>query len=248
LVQLGSATARKTRALLAAVAGKVGTYVPVDLCKPHLFAMAARLAKQHPGIRVMPLAADYEKPLTIHGGSARTCVYVSGATLGALSPLFVQSLLKRLKHVAGAKGSVLVAVDLKKAPSVLRTAFDDAKGVAAALNKNLLVRMNRELAADFDLNNFWHHAAYSPQHSRVEMHLVSKGRQSVAIFGHPFVFDEGESLMTAVFYKYGAQEFATLARCSGWQTRRTFVDAQSGFALFELAPILASLSDEVSYS
>jgi dimethylhistidine N-methyltransferase len=217
-----------------------GTFIPVDICKQHLLASAASLAKEFPHVRIEPLAVDFERDLQLRG--SRSIVFFPGSTLGNFHPDEARAFLQKLKEVAGPKGGVLVGIDLKKDPAALHRAYNDPQGVTAAFNKNLLVRMNRELDADFDENSFWHYACYEPQLSRIEMHLVSKKRQQVAVCGRVFVFDEGESLLTECSYKYGEQEFATLARLAGLQVNRIFMDPERKFAVFYLTAISPSLA------
>jgi dimethylhistidine N-methyltransferase len=242
LIELGSGSGKKTRALLDALSHKQGTFIPVDICKQHLLTSAASLAAAYPHVRVQPLAADYERDLGFSGARA-SIVFFPGSTLGNFHPTEACAFLARLAQIAGKKGAVLVGIDLKKDPALLHRAYNDEDGVTAAFNLNLLARMNRELDADFHLAKFYHYACYQPQLSRIEMHLVSSVRQQVTVFGRSFVFDEGESLRTECSYKYGEQEFSTLARAAGLATERCFTDEARKFAVFYLTSLRARACD-----
>ncbi|MFZ2019086.1 MAG: L-histidine N(alpha)-methyltransferase, partial [Methyloceanibacter sp.] len=130
------------------------------------------------------------------------------------------------------KGSVfLIGVDLKKPLSILIPAYNDAKGVTAAFNLNLLARINRELGGDFDLTRFAHDAVYNEKYGRIEMYLVSLARQSVPVLGRSFTFAEGERIHTENSHKYTVAEFQTLASVSGWQPVEAWTDPDQLFSL-----------------
>ena len=133
------------------------------------------------------------------------------------------------------KGRLIVGVDLKKDVDVLLPAYDDAAGVTAAFNLNLLQRMNRELGADFVLAQWAHLACWNDDHGRVEMHLRSTQAQRVQIAGRCFDFAEGETIHTENSHKYQLSEFRLLARAAGWEPRRCWTDDQQRFALFLLS-------------
>jgi dimethylhistidine N-methyltransferase len=203
LVEPGAGSETKARLLLAALGERCLEYVPVDVARDHLEAGAARLAKDLPHLRVVPRVMDFtELVLGPSDIAERSVVFFPGSTIGNFDPPEAQRLLLRFRRVAGENGAVVVGVDLKKDPAVLHAAYNDAQNVTAAFNKNVLVRMNRELGATFDLDRFHHYAFYEPVSGRIEMHLVSAQRQVVRIAGRELCFDDGESINTERSYKY----------------------------------------------
>jgi dimethylhistidine N-methyltransferase len=164
----------------------------------------------------------------------RRVVYFPGSTIGNLTPGEAHAFLGMTRGQAGARGAMLVGVDLKKDANVLHAAYNDARGVTAAFNLNLLARINRELGGDFDLRRFSHYAFYNAALGRIEMHLVSLAKQTVAIGRHRFGFDTGESIHTENSCKYSVEEFRTLALAAGFRTERVWLDGKRYFALFGL--------------
>jgi dimethylhistidine N-methyltransferase len=162
-------------------------------------------------------------------------VYFPGSTIGNLTPGEAHAFLKMSGGQIGAKGAMLVGVDLKKDANVLHAAYNDAKGVTAAFNLNLLQRINRELGGDFDLRRFSHYAFYNAALGRIEMHLVSLARQTVTIGRHRFGFDVGESIHTENSCKYSVEEFRALALAAGFRAEKMWQDGRGWFALFGLS-------------
>jgi dimethylhistidine N-methyltransferase len=229
--------------------------VPVDISREHLAHAASLLRADYPWLTVSPAAADFSVelpgPSALPGASAagsasgsagseeaRTVVYFPGSTIGNFDPVDAERLLARFRRAAGEGGTVVVGVDLKKEPRVLHAAYNDAAGVTAAFNKNLLVRMNRELGATFDVDAFAHYAFYEPTMGRIEMHLVSLCRQEVVVSGARFRFAEGESVRTECSYKYDLPSAERLARRAGLHLIDAWLDAERRFAVLELRPIL----------
>jgi uncharacterized SAM-dependent methyltransferase len=136
-----------------------------------------------------------------------------------------------MARLAGPGGAALIGVDLKKNPRVLERAYDDSAGVTAAFNKNVLVRINRELAGDFRPERFDHHALYNPTRGRIEMHLVSRRRQAVRVAGECFAFAEGEAIRTEYSYKFTVREFQVLASRAGLRTEQVWTDANGHFSV-----------------
>lgn len=241
VVEPGAGSGTKTRLLLQALGERrcVG-YVPVDIAGEHLETAAEQLRSELPWLRVTPFAGDFslELPLpaidTAPRNSARTVVYFPGSTLGNFDPEEASRLLARFRHAAGPDGLVLLGVDLKKDPAELHAAYNDAQGVTAAFNKNLLVRMNRELGADFDLDAFHHYAFYEPVAGRIEMHLVSARRQEVRLGGEVFAFADGESICTEHSYKFDLARVERLARSAGLTLSNTWLDDRHRFAVMLL--------------
>lgn len=234
LVEPGAGSGTKTRLLLRALGPErcVG-YVPVDIAGDHLEQMAARLRDENPWLSVVPFAADFSEELPLpeaDARAARTVVYFPGSTIGNFDPDEARRLLARFREAVGPGGSVLLGVDLKKDPAKLHAAYNDAEGVTAAFNKNVLRRMNVELGADFDLDAFHHYAFYAPAFGRIEMHLVSARRQVVHLGGHAFAFEDGESICTEHSYKYDLVTAERLGRSAGLSLADSWLDDDRRFA------------------
>ncbi len=236
----GAGSGTKTRLLLRALGPRrcVG-YVPVDIDGEHLGHTAAQLRAELPWLRVTPFQADFsvDLPLPATDVAQRTVVYFPGSTIGNFDPPDALRLLARFRRAAGSDGLVLLGVDLRKDPNVLHAAYNDASGITAQFNKNVLHRMNAELGADFDLDAFRHYAFYEPRTGRIEMHLVSATRQTVTIDGQSFLFEDGESICTERSYKYDLPSAEKLGREAGLSMVDAWLDDSRYFAvlLFRVA-------------
>lgn len=231
LVEFGSGSSAKTRILLDAMEA-LAAYVPVDISAEYLDQVAAELRREHPDIPILPLAADFTGPMELPASprpAARTVVYFPGSTIGNFEVLEAGRLLTRMRRLAGGQGGVLVGFDLLKPLERLLPAYNDAAGVTAEFNLNLLRHLNRELDADFDLSGFRHEAPFNAQASRIEMHLVSLRPQTVQVGGREFQFREGERLVTEYSYKYSPESIANLAESAGLEPRRAWTDPQGLF-------------------
>ncbi len=236
LLEYGSGSGLKTRLLLRHLPDPAA-YVPVDISAPALAESTARLARAFPALRILPVCADFTAPLELPlaGVAARRrAVYFPGSTIGNFHKAEVVAFLREVARQCGAGGGLLVGVDLRKERSVLERAYDDARGVTAAFDLNLLARANRELGADFQLDRFRHHATFDERAGRIEMHLVSTVPQWVTIGGHVFAFGEGESIWTESSYKYGVEEFAALAVLAGWRCEGVWTDERAWFSVHYL--------------
>ncbi|HZM34115.1 MAG TPA: L-histidine N(alpha)-methyltransferase [Burkholderiales bacterium] len=229
LVEFGSGESLKTRLLLRAL--EPAAYLPIDISAAALRSAERRLARAFPGLRIMPVLGDFSRPLELPAPRARRVVYFPGSTIGNLDPEEAHAFLAMAR---GHAPRMLVGVDLKKDANVLHRAYNDARGVTAAFNLNLLARIDRELGADFDLRRFSHYAFYNAALGRIEMHLVSLARQAVRIGRHRFAFERGESIHTENSYKYSVQEFRALAARAGFEGKRVWLDAKGLFALHGL--------------
>lgn len=237
LVELGSGSSVKTRILLDQLADPVG-YVPVDISGDYLAEIAHGLRRAHPHVPILPLAADFTAPLQLPRPPrtpARNVVYFPGSTIGNFPVLEASRLLARMKKVAGPGGGVLIGFDTVKPQHLLHAAYNDKAGVTARFNLNLLVRLNAELNADFDVSGFRHEAPFNSEASRIEMHLVSLRRQVVHIGDHEFTFEPEERLVTEYSHKYTREAFADLARSAGLVAVRTWTDPQEMFCVQFLA-------------
>jgi len=238
LIEYGSGEGRKSRLVIGAL--RPAAYVPVDISEDALRSAAARLQRRFPGLALRPVHGDFSRPLKIpvdegaRSFSGRRVVYFPGSTIGNLTPEEAHAFLRMTRGQVGPKGAMLVGVDLKKDPGILHAAYNDAKGVTAAFNLNLLTRINRELGGDFDLRRFRHYAFYNAALGRIEMHLVSLARQSVNIDNFRFAFAAGDSIHTENSYKYSVEEFRALARRAGFKGEKIWLDRRGLFALHGL--------------
>lgn len=236
LVELGSGSSVKTRLVLDALPG-LSVYVPIDISAVHLDAAARALSADYPEIDVQPLAADFTDRIVLPAALAERpkLLFFPGSTIGNFDPDGAHALLGRLRALPRVTGFV-IGFDLIKDESVLVRAYDDSKGVTAAFNLNLLVRINRELGADFDLGAFRHEARWNRSASRIEMHLVSRRPQTVSVLGRRIAFAADESIHTENSHKYSVSGFREFAASAGWRTYATWTDAKTRFGVSVLLP------------
>ena len=231
LIELGSGSSLKIRVLLEAL--RPAIYMPVDISKEHLLASAQDLADAFPGLAVHACCADYSAPfdLPVDDHDHPRAAFFPGSSVGNFEPLDAQRFLGRVGALLGPGGRLLIGVDLRKDVSLLEAAYNDAQGVTAAFNLNLLRRINVELGADFDLDAFRHQAHFNAEQSRIEMHLISVRDQWVRIDGQTFHFAEGESIHTESSYKYSIESFQALAHASGFAPEQVWTDEQALFSV-----------------
>ena len=237
LVEFGSGANCKIRALLDGLERPAG-YVSIDISRDHLIEAAGDLAEHHPTLSVVAICADYTEPLELppldrDTGGRRVGLFF-GSTIGNLTPVQAQRFLRNAAAVLGPNATMVIGVDLKKDKAVLEAAYDDAKGVTAAFNKNLLTRINRELDADFTLDAFVHVARYDGTHGRIEMHLKSLAAQRVTVAGQAFDFAAGETIHTENSYKYTVDEFRNMAGASDFVSAAVWTDSEEQFSLHYL--------------
>lgn len=225
LIEFGSGSSRKARILLGAAA-TIEAYVPVDVSGDFLQQDAAQLRRDFPRLEVYPLVTDFTKPFEIPGAIAlRPRVgFFPGSTIGNFEPHEASQFLRHAGTMLGIKSVLVIGVDLVKDSTILCPAYNDAEGVTAKFNLNLLARINRELGADFDLAAFEHHAFYNREQNRIEMHLASTRRQKVKVNGATISFRAGETIHTENSYKYTVESFQALARGSGWTPLKVWSD------------------------
>ena len=234
LVELGAGSLAKVRLLLDRL-GRPAGYVPVDVSGDHLRSAADALADDYPALRVIPVVADFTRSFGLPNVAAsRRVVFFPGSTIGNFDPAAADALLRRVGRLVGPGGGLLLGIDLRKDVAVLERAYNDAAGVTAAFNRNLLVRINRELDGDFDPTAFRHFAFYNRVRSRIEMHLISTTAQRVRIGGEAFEFRPAESIHTENSYKYDVAEFAARADACGLRLDDSWADAQNDFAVLFL--------------
>ena len=236
LVEFGAGSSHKIRVLLDALPG-ARRFVPIDISAEHLHDAAALLRADFPWLEVRPLAADFTRPFELPplaGAPARRVGFFPGSSIGNFTPDEALGFLRQARALLRG-GGLLVGVDLVKDPAVLHAAYNDAAGVTAAFNLNVLVRANRELGANFDVSAFAHYAFYEPLRQRIEMHLLSRCTQQLRVCGHDFEFAEGESLHTENSYKYSVDGFRALAEQAGFEARACWIDDRRWFSIHWLA-------------
>jgi dimethylhistidine N-methyltransferase len=237
LIEYGSGSSLKTRRLLDQLRDLAG-YVPIDVSSEFLRDSARAVAEQYPDIEVLPLCGDFTQPLdlpTCRKPAARRVVYFPGSTFGNFTPRKAIALLRQTAALCGRDGGILLGIDLRKDPRVMEAAYNDRRGVTAAFNRNILVRINRELGADFDLDQFAHRALYDAANGRIEMHLVSRRDQVVRVGGVSFFFVAGESIHTENSYKYSLPVLTDLAEAGGFTAERVWTDERQYFSVAYLA-------------
>jgi len=225
LIEFGSGSSRKARILIG-VAATVEAYVPIDISGDALQQDAAQLRRDFPHLAVHPIVADFTRAPSLPAAVAAMprVGFFPGSTIGNFEPHEAAEFLRRAGRMLGAGSVLVIGVDLVKAPAILHRAYNDAAGVTAKFNLNLLARINRELGADFDLTAFTHYACYNADRHRIEMHLRSAKPQEVRVCGTTYAFDAGETIHTENSYKYSIDSFRALARGGGWSPLATWTD------------------------
>jgi dimethylhistidine N-methyltransferase len=236
LVEFGSGSSLKTEILLRELP-QLAAYVSIDVSHSALEDARRRLAARFPALDVRPIVADFAYPIALPAdlGPNHRIGFFPGSTIGNLTPVESQRLLRVFRAVLSPGGRLIVGVDLKKDLSVLLPAYNDAAGVTADFNLNLLARINREIGPAFDLDAFRHEAIYNARDGRIEMHLVSLKDQVAHIRGRRFNFRAGETIHTENSYKYSLRQFQDLVRSAGWTPTRVWTDAKALFSIHELA-------------
>jgi len=231
LVEPGSGSCTKARILFEGL--QPCAYVPMDISRDHLRVAAQEVAVEFPWLEVHAACTDFTRLMTLPPNSpeGRRLAFFPGSSIGNFDPDAAVTFLGMIADMVGPGGQLLIGVDLKKDRAVLEAAYDDAQGVTAAFNLNLLARINRELGADFDLTQWRHKALYNEAQGRIEMHLVSCVAQRVRLLGRSFDFAEGETIHTENSYKYSVAEFRELASRAGFTTDTVWVDADDLFSL-----------------
>ena len=237
LVELGAGSADKTRLLLTAAVDRQDTvfYEPVDVSASALEEAQERIEREIPGVLVTPRVEDYTRKLELDAasfGERRLVLYI-GSSIGNFEPLEAEQLLRNVREGLSPGDSLLLGVDLVKSEETLLAAYDDAAGVTAAFNQNLLVRLNRELGADFDPEAFVHRAVWNAAKSRMEMHLESRTRQKVRIpsLDLRISFAAGETIHTESSYKYRPGQPEELLTKVGFTPTATWTDKHEQFAV-----------------
>ena len=231
IVEFGAGSLRKVRTLLDA-AEAPRAYTPLDISGDYLGQVARALAADYPALTLRPVVCDFTQALEIPElpGTPRRVGFFPGSTIGNFRPDAAMALLRRMRtSLLG--GGLLIGVDLVKDPARLHAAYNDAAGVTALFNKNLMARANRELGANFDLDAFAHYAPYNAAAHRIEMYLVSLKRQSVSLCGRVVEFAQGEPVHTEDSHKYTIESFREMAARAGFNPRAVWTDEERLFSL-----------------
>jgi L-histidine N-alpha-methyltransferase len=231
--EYGSGSGVKTGRLLE-VLRRPAAYLPVDIARDALLSTAEALARRFPGFTIRPVWTDFSEPFTLPVDdlrAARRVAFFPGSTIGNFDLPDAVLLLRQMAEQAGRGGGLVIGVDLRKDSGTLLRAYDDARGVTAAFNLNLLARMNAELGGDFRLSAFEHRAIWDDRRGRIEMHLESLEDQLVTVGGRTFRFRQGETIHTENSYKYVPREFDAVAALAGWRLERTWTDERAWFAV-----------------
>lgn len=238
LVEFGAGSATKTPLLLDAL--EADTFVGIDISGEFLEQSLAALARRRPGLRVVPVVADFTLPLDLPPLPRPLTGYFSGSTIGNFTHRAAVDLLRSFRTTLGAEGRLVIAMDARKNPRLLEAAYDDGAGVTARFNRNLLARINRELAGTIPLDAFEHRAAWHDGYGRIEMHLVASRAVAFEVAGHRFAMQPGETIHTENSYKYSLPEARVMARASGWEPLAFWTDPDNLFGLH----VWAAASDE----
>lgn len=237
VVELGSGSSRKTPLLLSALQAPA-VYAPIDISHAALHGACAALRARFPGLKLAPVVADFTEALALpadlvaHAGPRLG--FFPGSTLGNFTPAQAALFLRRLKRLLGPGGRLLLGLDTVKDEATLLRAYDDAAGVTAAFNLNLLERMNRELGAELDLDQYAHEARWNATESRIEMHIVSRRAHVLDLLGERIVFRAGESIHTESSYKYSPAAARALFESSGWLMAGCWLADDAAFGCYRL--------------
>lgn len=235
LVEPGAGNLTKARLILDRLKSPAA-FIPLDVSGAHLRQAATVLRGERPGLNVVPLCADFTTGISLPAiRSRKRVIFFPGSTLGNFEPHEADRLLASFAALAGEGGGIILGVDLRKDASILVPAYDDAQGVTAAFNKNLLVRMRDELGAQVEVDHFAHRAVYNPELGRVEMHLVSLRNQTIRLADKTFQLTEGETIHTENSYKQDIQELAGRCARIGLRVDKVLTDSRAWFAVLCLS-------------
>jgi dimethylhistidine N-methyltransferase len=235
LIELGSGSSIKVRILLDALA-EPAAYIAVDVSREHLKRAAAALARDFAAVQVSAICADYSAPFPLPElpAAGRRIAFFPGSTIGNLEPEAALAFLRIWARRLGPGAAMLVGVDLKKDPAILHAAYNDRQGVTAEFTRNILLRANAELWADFDLDRFAHHARYEAAEGRIAIHLQCLKAQTVSLAGRRFAFATGELVHVENSYKYDVPGFQRVAARAGFEPTAVFIDSAGLFSVHYL--------------
>lgn len=232
LVEYGSGSSEKTHALLAGLSSIV-FYIPIDISREHLLQATEQIRIEHPSITVLPVCADYSTKIDLGLDSVESdhvAVFFPGSTIGNFEKEHAVTFLGRIRSMLGPGGHLMIGVDLKKDLDILLPAYNDARGVTAAFNKNILSHINKRFDGDFDVDNFSHESIYNEEHGRIEMYLTAEAEMHVHIGNEEFVFETGDRICTEYSHKYSVSEFEALADRADFDVEHVWTDKQNLFS------------------
>jgi dimethylhistidine N-methyltransferase len=231
VIEPGSGAGTKTRRLLTTL-DRPASYMPIDVSAEQLDVNAAALRREFPGLEVEPVCGDYTTQLALPRSSRRTLVFFPGSTIGNFEPEPARCFLARFGQLAGPNAHLVLGADANADAEELLRAYDDAAGVTAAFNKNVLAHVNRTHDATFDLDQFLHRAMWNAARSRVEMHLVSRREQVVRVGADRIRFRRGESIVTEHCYKHAPPVVEAMLAATGWRLVEVFADPEARMRLW----------------
>lgn len=234
LIEYGSGSSEKIRILLENLRPSI--YAPVDISRDYLAQAAEAIASEYPWLEVHATCVDFTQEFHLPFSSEmRRVSFFPGSSIGNFSRIEAGQFVARIRKLVGDEGGLLIGVDLKKDEARLNAAYNDAAGVTARFNRNVLSHLNDRYGANFDVNAFDHHAAYNHEEGCIQMFLLSRVDQQVSIGGEQFSFAEGEMIHTENSHKYDVEEFLSLAREAGFTRARTWLDDEKLFGVFYLS-------------
>ncbi|SJM96082.1 L-histidine N(alpha)-methyltransferase [Crenothrix polyspora] len=231
IIEPGAGSSKKIRFLLDRM--QPAMYVPMDISAEYLRASAQNLAQDYPHLPIHAVCVDHTKPYDLPSEIPchKRVFFYPGSSLGNFDPGDAIHFLRDIRDKAGQDGSLLIGIDTKKPVEVLNRAYNDAAGVTADFNLNLLKRIDNELDSEIDVAGFYHHAFYNEPEGRIEMHLFSHKEQKLRVNGSTFTFKPGESIHTENSYKYTVDEFKALAQQAGWKSAQVWQDTKKYFSV-----------------
>ena len=232
LVEFGAGSAAKTPALIEAI--EPARYVPIDVSGDYLCESVAVISEQFPALNVTPIEADFNRAVALPTCDRRLPIvgFFAGSTIGNLEPMSATDLLRRMGETLGDDALLLIGMDRVKPLDILIPAYDDAQGITAEFNLNLLTRVNRDLGANIPVSDFAHEARWNPARARIEMHLVARRDLSFQVGDTEISLRQGETLHTENSHKYRLEEAAMLLRCGGWEPIQSWSASDDWFTLF----------------
>ncbi|MFD2673507.1 L-histidine N(alpha)-methyltransferase [Marinicrinis sediminis] len=232
LIEFGSGSSRKIKLLLNELEA-LSCYMPIDIAQEMLSEACASLSEAYPELPIIPVCADFTRSLQLPAipGNQKKVIFYPGSTIGNFEPMEAMLLMKQTRQLLEPGDGFIIGVDLKKDVQVLHEAYNDRQGVTARFNLNVLRRMNRELHADFQLEEFEHFAYYNAREGRIEMHIRSAIDQQVRIGDHVFDFHAGETIHTESSYKYDIDQFQQLASQCGYASKQVWTDPRQWFSV-----------------
>lgn len=236
VIEFGAGSNAKARRLLEHLDEPVA-YVPVEISASYLAGQANELAREFPGLSVIPVVADFTKPFELPEHPVapnRNLIFFPGSTIGNFTRDEASNLLEVMRAEAKPDGALLVGVDLVKDADIIEPAYNDSQGVTAEFNLNALHHLNAGVGADFDPALFRHEAVYDSKRNRIEMRLIAERAHTVEIAGTPIPFAPGEYIITEYSHKYSVEDFAALARESGLQPDTVWLDENALFSVHYL--------------